>query len=132
MLFLIFPFFNPFEISPDTQQSKDGALCLTQIRYTDCQTESSHFDISGRGSYINAPDSLKPERADLKRGFKHKSYSTLKATGGPDCLLLLLGLQTAWTLSMEHEAENIQIFFTHSKLYSQMSILGFLYLFVRL
>ena len=70
------------------KQCKDRGVRLSQSLETVVQTlgtgrrRFSHFAISGWGSQSYAQSPLKPERADLKRVFKHKANSTLTARGG--------------------------------------------------
>lgn len=70
------------------KQCKDSGVSLSQSLETVVQTlrtgrrRFSHFAISGWGSQSCAQSPLKPERADLKRVFKHKANSTLTAGGG--------------------------------------------------
>lgn len=51
----------------------------------------SHFAILGRGSQTPVQCSVKPERADLKRVFKHQAYSTLQARGGAPLFAIVTG-----------------------------------------
>lgn len=93
------------------------SVCLCCTDFQIGRSPFSHFAISGWGSQTHIQSSVKPERADLKRVFKHKAYSTLKAWGGGStvcycntaCFSVAKG-SDSWSVYGECETDSFLIF----------------------